>query len=91
MRSFVRGLAVFPVALFKESVPYQWNELRWDGPDEESVGVLDNLLLLVLSDDDLLLDLLDHRLGSDRDLVVLESRHGVVTAKEVSMAPSGDR
>jgi hypothetical protein len=72
MRSFVRGLAVFPVALYEESVSSRSNELRWDEPDEESVGVFNNLLLLVLSDDDLLLDLLDHGLGRNGDLVILE-------------------
>jgi len=48
-------------------------------PNQKSVRVFNEFLLLVLSDKGLLLDFLDHRLGSDVDFVLLESRHGVVT------------
>lgn len=48
-------------------------------PDEESVRELDGLLVLVLSDDDLVLDFLDHSLGANVDLVLLEGVVGVVT------------
>jgi len=60
------------------------NETRGgrDAPDEEAVGVLDELLVLVLGDDLLLLDLLDHGLGLDVDLVLLEGRHRVVAASK---------
>lgn len=55
--------------------------MRGNIPDEKTVRVFDEFLLFVLSDETLLLDLLDHRLGGDVNLVLLESRHGVVTVE----------
>lgn len=48
------------------------------GPNKETVRVLNEFLLFVLSDESFLFDFLDHSLGGDVDLVLLEGRHGVV-------------
>lgn len=65
--------------------------MRGNTPDEKTVRVFDEFLLFVLSDETLLLDLLDHRLGGDINLVLLERRHRVVTVERcrVSSCESG--
>ena len=50
-----------------------------DVPDEKSVGVFDELSLLILCNNDLIGDFLDHCLGRDVDVILLERRHGVIT------------
>lgn len=85
MRSRVTGRAVFPVALEsyrshqRALVAFKANRVS---PDEKSVRELDELLVLVLRDDDLVFDLLDHSLSADVNLVLLEGVVGVLTARE---------
>jgi hypothetical protein len=89
----VTGRAVFPVALhipFSVSGDSKIKQKGEDEPDEKTVRELDELLVLILSDNDLVLDLLDHSLGANVNLVLLESVVGVLAAKCEWSAVSGD-
>lgn len=67
-------------SLSEYSIPYADEETvkTHSSPDQDTERNLNKLFLLVLNDDGLLLDLLDHGTGEDIDVVLLEGRLGVL-------------